>query len=131
MSNRLLIAAALVSVWALSAAPARAQSNAVVLPSDPGLRATACAGVLDGVAKSMRSGGGSNPMAAELSTFSARWRAQAVKLAAEAGRTETDVDSAVGDQSDKVFSGEGQGLAPKSFEAAQICQAEAEPLPPA
>jgi hypothetical protein len=69
-------------------------------------------------------------MADELSTFSARWRAQAVKLAAEAGRTETEVDSAIGDQSGKVFSGEGQGLAPKSFEAAQICQAEAEPLPP-
>jgi hypothetical protein len=126
-----LSAIALFAVAALASGPASSQSAAIALPADPGLRAVACAGVLDGVAKSMRPGGATNAMADELSGFSARWRAQALKLAPGAGRSEADVEAAIADQSAKVFAGEGQGLAPKSFDAAQICQAEAEPLPPA
>jgi opacity protein-like surface antigen len=113
------------------AGPALAQSaNQTVLPSDPALRAIACAAVLDATAMSMRPASGASAMADELAAFAGKWKVQARSLGAGAGRAEADTDKLVTEQTSRLYQA-GKGLPPGTFVAAQTCQAEGEPLPAA
>lgn len=120
MIKAALLAAALFAV----SAPAMAQTP---LPSDPGLRSVSCSAILSATALSMGASGGA--MAEELTAFAGRWKVQARALLAGQGKAEADTDALIAQRIGELYKGPGQGLPKGTFVSAQICQAEAEPLP--